>query len=42
MAAPSGVSDQPMSDDEMIRGAKNRANHIKNTSLDADFWVGIE
>ena len=37
----SGVSDQPMSDEESIRGAKNRAKRsIK--AVKADFGVGLE
>ena len=37
----SGVADQPMSDDECILGAKNRAkNAIKEA--DADYGVGLE
>lgn len=39
--APSGVPDQPMSDEETLLGALNRISYIqKNT--EADFWVGIE
>lgn len=41
-AAPSGVSDQPMSDQETRAGATNRANWLKHASPTADFWVGIE
>lgn len=40
--APSGVSDQPMSDEETLRGALNRANYVKDQYSDADLWVGIE
>lgn len=38
----SGVSDQPMSDDETLTGAQNRAESAKQLYADADFWVGIE
>ena len=39
--APSGVSEQPMSDEESIQGARNRARHaIKNTN--AGYGVGLE
>lgn len=39
--APSGVSDQPMSDKESILGAKNRARQaIEKTQ--ADYGVGLE
>lgn len=37
----SGVSSQPMSDAEAIRGAGNRARRAR-AALDADFGVGIE
>lgn len=41
VAAVSGVPDQPMSDEEMIRGARNRARGaLKETG--ADFGVGLE
>jgi inosine/xanthosine triphosphatase len=40
--APSGVSDQPMSDDETLQGALNRAHNARTLSPQADFWVGIE
>ena len=42
MNAPSGVSDQPMTDEETYLGAKNRAAYIKKEYPNADFWVGIE
>ncbi|MBZ9786272.1 inosine/xanthosine triphosphatase [Psychroflexus sp. CAK57W] len=38
----SEVSDQPMSDEETFRGAKNRADNAANTHKDADFYIGIE
>ena len=37
----SGVRDQPLTDDEAILGAKNRARRAR-TVLDAGFGVGIE
>lgn len=37
----SGVSDQPMSDEESIRGARNRATRALE-ALDADYGVGLE
>ena len=40
--AESGVSDQPMSDEETLQGAKNRALHCRQATPDADFWVGLE
>ena len=39
---PSGVSDQPMSDEETLQGAMNRAKEAKKQHPEAHFWVGIE
>ena len=39
---PSFVSDQPMSDEETLEGAINRAENAKLARKDAYFWVGIE
>jgi len=39
---PSGVSDQPMTNTETLKGAKNRATNAMNENPSADFWVGIE
>lgn len=41
VAAASGVADQPMSDEETLRGATSRVENAKK-EYDADFWVGIE
>lgn len=38
----SGVSEQPMSDDESFLGAKNRAQNALKKVKNADFGVGIE
>jgi inosine/xanthosine triphosphatase len=38
---PSGVSDQPMSDEEALRGAQNRARQAI-VALNSDFGVGLE
>ena len=38
----SGVADQPMSDDETLRGARNRVAEARLKIPDADFWVGLE
>ncbi|MDX2302520.1 MAG: inosine/xanthosine triphosphatase [Microscillaceae bacterium] len=38
----SGVSDQPMNDEETFQGALNRCLDIKNRFPEADFWIGIE
>jgi len=40
-AVQSGVSDQPMSCDETLLGATNRANALKELA-DSDYYVGIE
>jgi inosine/xanthosine triphosphatase len=40
-ASPSGVRDQPMSDDEARAGATSRAHHALCAAM-ADFGVGIE
>ncbi|NQZ75133.1 MAG: inosine/xanthosine triphosphatase [Ekhidna sp.] len=40
--APSGVSDQPMTNEETLVGAKNRALFAQSHQSDADYWVGIE
>lgn len=42
VAAKSGVSDQPMSEEETLRGAENRARHAQELVPNADFWVGLE
>lgn len=40
--AASGVGDQPMTDDETRRGARNRANNGSEAFPDANFWIGLE
>lgn len=42
VSVASGVSDQPLSDEETLTGAKNRAENAKNAYPNADFWIGIE
>lgn len=42
VSVPSDVSDQPMSNQETLNGAINRATHAKNDFPNAKFWVGIE
>jgi inosine/xanthosine triphosphatase len=39
---PSGVRVQPMSDDETLQGALNRATGARALIPQADFWAGIE
>lgn len=38
----SDVSDQPMSDQETLLGARNRVRNAKAAVSDADFYVGLE
>ena len=40
--ADSGVSEQPRSDEETRRGARNRAKNACNEYPQADFWIGLE
>lgn len=42
VSVASGVGDQPMSDEETIRGARTRVENACAQYADADFWVGIE
>lgn len=42
MNVESGVSDQPMTDSETLRGASNRADNAKAAEPKADYWVGLE
>ena len=42
VSVPSGVSDQPMSNQETLQGAINRATHAKNDFPKSKYWVGIE
>ena len=41
-SADSGVSNQPMDDQETLTGAGNRADSCKSEVPDADFWIGLE
>jgi inosine/xanthosine triphosphatase len=38
----SGVADQPMSDDETRKGARNRVANARLKIPEADYWVGLE
>ncbi len=40
--ADSNVLDQPMSEKETLKGAKNRADNASKILPKANFWVGIE
>ncbi|SRR5258708_124328 len=42
ISVPSEVGDQPMSEEESLRGAINRARNAKIEKPDADFWIGLE
>ena len=42
VSVPSGVSDQPMSDEETLRGALQRAENARTAEPEADYWAGIE
>ncbi len=42
VSVESGVSEQPMSDDETRTGAENRVRNAKAAHPDADYWVGLE
>lgn len=39
---PSGVADQPMSNEETHTGALNRVKNAKVKAIDGDFYVGLE
>ena len=42
LAAQSGVADQPMSREETLRGATNRAINARERAPNHDYWIGIE
>jgi len=42
VSAKSEVSDQPMTEEETLRGANNRVNNLSKIEPDADYWIGIE
>jgi len=42
VSVPSGVADQPMTDEETYRGAWQRVQHAKAEHPNADYWVGLE
>ncbi len=42
LSVPSGVSDQPSSDQETLAGAMNRATQASRLLPSADYWAGIE
>jgi inosine/xanthosine triphosphatase len=42
VSVPSDVADQPLSNNETFRGAKNRADNASNEIKNAQFYFGIE
>ncbi|KAK7428208.1 hypothetical protein QQZ08_005274 [Neonectria magnoliae] len=42
ITVPSDVSEQPLSDEETLRGAMNRVQNARTSQPEADYWVGIE
>jgi len=42
LATDSGVGHQPMTDEETLRGARNRAQRVRELRPDADFCIGLE
>jgi inosine/xanthosine triphosphatase len=42
VSVPSGVRHQPISDEETLQGAHNRAANVCAAVPDAAYWVGIE
>ena len=42
ISVPSGVPDQPLSAQETMTGARNRAENARTAEPESDYWVGIE
>lgn len=42
VSAASGVPDQPLTDQETLQGAINRARNVRDLEPSADYWVGLE
>lgn len=42
VSAKSDVSDQPIGEEETLKGAKNRVKNARLMEPTADYWVGIE
>jgi len=42
ISVPSGVSDQPITDQETLQGAINRAENARKAMPNADYWIGLE
>lgn len=41
-SVPSGVPDQPFTDEETLQGALNRARNARDVEPNADYWIGLE
>ncbi|OGE25809.1 inositol monophosphatase [Candidatus Daviesbacteria bacterium RIFCSPLOWO2_02_FULL_40_8] len=41
-STPSNVSDQPLSEEETLKGAINRVENVSKLKPTSDYWVGIE
>ena len=42
VSVESGISDQPIGNEETYQGACNRLDNVQEKSPNADYWVGIE
>jgi len=42
VSVPSDVSEQPMSSNETLMGATNRAHNVSKLVTEADYWIGVE
>src|SRR5512143_3100503 len=42
VTVPSDVAQQPLSDEETLRGALNRSLNARAVHPHADYWIGIE
>ncbi len=42
ISVESGVSNQPLSEEETLKGAINRAKNARKENPNADYWVGLE
>lgn len=42
LGVESGVPEQPMTDQETLKGARNRVENARQEIPEADYWVGLE
>lgn len=42
VSVPSGVSDQPMTDQDAKQGAETRAENARQMAPEGEYWVGLE